>query len=155
MAATKNFINVSAFKVSISCATAATDANRTESFTKADYGGIDRKVDKTNDGENSTSIPILGMSESQNITLEKPYDPITDPAFVKWVEDNCCKPSTIRIVPIKLCGTETTYGTPWTVNGCLLAKIKLPSPDRNGSGAGVLMLEFATAGYNYENAGTK
>jgi hypothetical protein len=155
MAATKNFINVSAFKVSISCPTATTDTNRTESFTKADYGGIDRKIDKTNDGENSTSVPIMGMSESQNITLEKPYDPITDPAFVKWVEDNCCKPSTIRIVPIKLCGGETEYGVPWMVNGCLLAKIKLPSPDRNGSGAGMLMLEFATAGYNYVNDGAK
>jgi hypothetical protein len=154
MAATKNFINVSAFKVTISCPTATANSNRTESFTKADYGGIDHKIDKTNDGENSISVPIKGMAESQNLTLEKPYDPINDPTFVKWVEENCCKPVTVRIVPIKLCGTETSYGTAWTVSGCLLAKLKLPSPDRNGSGAGMLVLEFATAGYNYESTTT-
>jgi hypothetical protein len=155
MAATKNLISTSSYKVTISCPTAKDKANRTESFVKADYGGLDHKIDKTNDGENNVTVPVKGMAESQNITLEKPYDPIEDPAFVKWVEENCCKSVTIRVSPIRLCGTEVNYGTPWTVNNCLLAKLKLPTVDRNGSGVSVLMLEFATGGYNYENAGTK
>jgi hypothetical protein len=155
MAATKNLISVSSFKVTISCPSAKNNPNRTESFTKADYGGIDHKIEKTNDGENNVSVPVKGMAESQNITLEKPYDPIEDPAFAKWIEENCCKNVTVRVVPVRLCGTETEYGTPWVVTGCLLAKLKLPTVDRNGSGVGVFMLEYATAGYNFENNGAR
>lgn len=115
-------------------------------FTK--FSGIEstRSVATFSDGFSATKQKRVGATEYSNITLSKPYDPVTDDALISLLDNYCegeeGKLISVTVTPVKVCNNIERKGkTTFNLLGCRPIRVKVAETDSD-SMEGISMLEI-------------
>lgn len=115
-------------------------------FTK--FSGIKgtRPVSSFANGFSQTKQKKVGMLTYDNVTISKPFDPLTDASLLKVLDEYCegedGRLMSITITPVTVCrNIERKGSTTFTLLGCRPVSVKVAETDSD-SVDGISMLEI-------------
>lgn len=97
-------------------------------------------------GNSRYKVPIHGLIEIANVTLEKPYE-VGDGTLTRLVERSTRQPITVVVQPVDDEINETPIGQPLTLLGCVCVKYKGLETERDSAEATMVELELSVADY--------
>lgn len=113
------------------------------------FSGVKIKTTRPDFSDGLTAVKRKagsGMTNYENVTLERSFDPEVDDALIAWTEEARCAIEGIDITvrPVRRCkGVEQRGTKAWRLYGCRLESMETMEIDTNDGGNVVkVMLEF-------------
>lgn len=115
-------------------------------FTKC--SGLEEKFEVTeySDGISKRLRKVRGMSQIEDVKLEKPFDPEFDDALLTLCQEYCDleRELTVTVQPVKRCGDIRQYGNKkLTLMGCKIVTVKGFEVDTKGKDVATLEIHLS------------
>lgn len=113
------------------------------------FSGVEITTEETkfNDGIAKVNRTILATMQHENVTLEKPYDPINDATLIEQIQALRFQQQdlTITIEPVYrgVDGPERIGDKSWTLQGCQIIRFKMSEADTEASDTSMMELELS------------
>jgi hypothetical protein len=115
-------------------------------FSNKTGGAKKASASSYNDGLARANKKVVGAFSVDDLTLERAFDPDTDPAFIKFLDTYCQKDQgdfVITVQPIENCTQANPIGSPMTYTGCQYMGTEFPDVDRSSDSVAMIKYSFS------------
>lgn len=119
------------------------------------FSGVEdeSETDTFSDGIGKRLRTVLGAIQTQNVTLEKPYDPVNDAALIQQINALRLQDQdiTVTVEPVRrtATGPERIGANVITLFGCQIVKFTGFEVDTAGSDTSLIELELSVDDWTY------